>query len=359
MKIVVFIMATFVPKQIFTVPMKRPDENEFPLQRRKTVTVNVGGVPMGSDHPVRIQSMANTSTGDIEASMAQCIRIIKAGADYVRFTVPSMNDVDAIAAIRQQLRKQGYPTPIIADVHFSPDIALKVAAYVDKVRINPGNFADIAKFRELLEICRANGTAIRIGVNHGSLSDRIMDEFGDTPEGMAESAMEFLRICREKQFDQVVVSMMELPPGCSGAHDPEFYIKTLREILDSGLPYDSICFKDASGTSNPKKVYDTIWAARKLLGEEAIVWMHTHETAGVGISQYQAAIEAGCDGVCLARSLAQQPEVILLDEPTSGLDPISTGKVEAALQELKKDYTIILVPHSVQQDDGVIFFEFL
>lgn len=101
---------------------------------------------------------------------------------------------------------------------------------------------------------------------------------------------------------QVVISMMELPPGCTGAHDPEFYLKTLREILDSGLPYDSICFKDASGTSNPQKVYDTIKAARTLLGDKETIWMHTHETAGVGITQYKAAIEAGCDGVCLARS---------------------------------------------------------
>ncbi|MBN1143939.1 MAG: (E)-4-hydroxy-3-methylbut-2-enyl-diphosphate synthase [Bacteroidales bacterium] len=187
--------------------MIRPDENELPSRRRKTVTVHVGGVPMGSDHPVRIQSMANTSTADITGSVAQCIRIIKAGAEFVRFTVPSISDVDALAAIRQQLRKLGYQTPIIADVHFNPDIALKVAAYVDKVRVNPGNFADIGKFIELLEICHANHTAVRIGVNHGSLSERIMEKFGDTPEGMAESAMEFLRICREKQFDQVVVSM--------------------------------------------------------------------------------------------------------------------------------------------------------
>lgn len=101
---------------------------------------------------------------------------------------------------------------------------------------------------------------------------------------------------------QVVISMMELPLGCSGAHDPEFYLKTLREILDSGLPFDSICYKDASGTSNPNKVYETIKAGRKLLGEKTKIWMHTHETAGVGITQYKAAVEAGCDGVCLARS---------------------------------------------------------
>jgi len=101
---------------------------------------------------------------------------------------------------------------------------------------------------------------------------------------------------------QVVITMMELPPGCSGSHDPEFYLKTLKDILDSGVPYDSICFKDASGTSNPKKVYDTVKAARKLLGDQEAIWMHTHETAGIGVVQYKAAVEAGCDGICLARS---------------------------------------------------------
>ena len=101
---------------------------------------------------------------------------------------------------------------------------------------------------------------------------------------------------------QVVITMMELPPGCSGAHDSEFYLKTLKDILDSGVPYDSICFKDASGTSNPKKVYDTVKAARKLLGDQEAIWMHTHETAGIGVVQYKAAVEAGCDGICLARS---------------------------------------------------------
>ncbi len=147
---------------------------------------------------------------------------------------------------------------------------------------------------------------------------------------------------------QVAVTMMELPPGCSGAHDPEFYVKTLREILDSGLPYDSICFKDASGTSNPKKVYDTIKAARKVLGENAIIWMHTHETAGVGISQYQAAIEAGCDGVCLARSPLSggtcQPDILSLwhvlkgTEYTLDIDVKKIMEANRVLQECLKEY---------------------
>jgi len=123
---------------------------------------------------------------------------------------------------------------------------------------------------------------------------------------------------------QVVVTMMELPPGCTGAHDPDFYLKKLQEILDSGVPYDSVCFKDASGTSNPAKVYDTVKGARKLLGEGTSIWMHSHETAGIGVSQYKAAIEAGCDGVCLARSPLSggtcQPDMISMWHALKGTD---------------------------------------
>jgi pyruvate carboxylase subunit B len=147
---------------------------------------------------------------------------------------------------------------------------------------------------------------------------------------------------------QVVISMMELPPGCSGAHDAPFYIKTLREILDSGLPYDSICFKDASGTSNPKKFYDTIKAARALVGEDTIIWAHTHETAGVGVTQYKAAIEAGCDGVDLARSPLSggtcQPDMLSLwhalkdTEYFLDIDVIKIMEANLVLQDCLKDY---------------------
>lgn len=147
---------------------------------------------------------------------------------------------------------------------------------------------------------------------------------------------------------QVVVSMMELPPGCSGAHDPEFYIKTLREILDSDLPFDSVCFKDASGTSNPKKVYDTIKAARELLGNNQRIWVHTHETAGIGVTQYKAAIEAGSDGVCLARSPLSggtcQPDLLSLWHALKGTEftlDIDVNKILEAnrvQEECLKDY---------------------
>src|SRR5512133_3146492 len=177
------------------------------IKRRITVPVSIGGIPLGSEYPVRIQSMANTLTSDVPASVAQCKRISDAGGEYVRFTVPSLSDVDAFAEIKRQLRKSLYMTPLIADVHFNPEIALKIAVHADKVRINPGNFRDVSRFTDLIRICRQNNIPIRIGVNHGSLSEKIMDLYGDTPRGMAESAMEFLRICKSEQFNQVVVSM--------------------------------------------------------------------------------------------------------------------------------------------------------
>ncbi|MHB8763699.1 MAG: biotin/lipoyl-binding carrier protein [Deferrisomatales bacterium] len=147
---------------------------------------------------------------------------------------------------------------------------------------------------------------------------------------------------------QVSVTMMELPPGCSGAHDPEFYLRTLKEIVESGVPYNSVCFKDASGTSNPRKIHETIKAARKLLGDDTVIWMHTHDTAGIGVAQYQAAIEGGCDGVCLARSPLSggtcQPDLLSLWHALKGtpytLD-LDVGKILAAnrvLEEGLKDY---------------------
>ena len=147
---------------------------------------------------------------------------------------------------------------------------------------------------------------------------------------------------------QVVITMMELPPGCSGAHDPEFYLKTLKEILDSGVPYDSICFKDATGTANPQKVYETIHAARRLLGEEAEIWMHTHETAGIGVVQYKAAVEGGVDGVCLARSPLSggtcQPDILSMWHALKGtgycldIDVHKILEANHVLEECLKDY---------------------
>ncbi len=201
----------------------------FNYSRRKAVEVYVGGVPLGGENPVRLQSMTNTSTRDTEASADQAQRIVEAGGEYVRLTTQGVAEAENLRNINAVLRKKGIMAPLVADVHFNPKVADVAARYAEKVRINPGNYVDPVKtFRQLeyapeeyareiekirtrftafLAICKANHTAIRIGVNHGSLSDRIMSRYGDTPEGMVESCMEFLRICVQQQFTDVVLSI--------------------------------------------------------------------------------------------------------------------------------------------------------
>ena len=180
--------------------------------RRKTREVPVGGLAMGGAQPVRVQTMTTTDTLDVVSSVAQCKRIADAGADYVRLTTQGLREVEALAQIKQQLRAAGYTIPLIADVHFAPKVAFAAAAVADKVRINPGNFGNTreevsVQLLQLIGICRQHGTALRIGVNHGSLAERIVQEYGDNPQGMLASAMEFLRICRDNNFHEIVVSM--------------------------------------------------------------------------------------------------------------------------------------------------------
>lgn len=201
----------------------------FRYQRRMTTEVRIGKTPLGGSNPIRVQSMTNTSTMDTEASVAQCKTIIQAGADYVRLTAQGVREAENLANIRTALRADGFDTPLIADIHFNPKAADAAALTVEKVRINPGNYVDPSKsfahleyteeayaqelqkirtrFVPFLNVCREHGTAIRIGVNHGSLSDRILSRYGDTPAGMVESCMEFLRLCMEENFTDVVISM--------------------------------------------------------------------------------------------------------------------------------------------------------
>lgn len=203
--------------------------NDFNYRRRHSSTVQIGNVPLGGDNPIRIQSMTSTSTLDTDASVAQCCRIFDAGADYVRLTAQGVREAHNIGEIRAALHAAGYTKPLVADIHFNPKAAFEAAATTDKVRINPGNFVDAARtFKKLeytdkeyaaelekirravvpfLAICREHHTAVRLGVNHGSLSDRIMSRYGDTPAGMVESAMEYLRIFREENFNDVAISI--------------------------------------------------------------------------------------------------------------------------------------------------------
>ena len=183
--------------------------------RRKTSTTTIGGLKMGSDYPVRIQTMANVSTNDIEAAVAQAQRCIDAGAELVRFTTQGIREVESLAEIRQRLSALGgkyAATPLVADVHFRAEVADRAAKVVEKVRINPGNYAPTKelieeKFIHLLSICKEHKTALRIGVNHGSLSPRMMEQYGDTPQGMVESCMEFLRIAVREDFHNIVLSV--------------------------------------------------------------------------------------------------------------------------------------------------------
>ena len=203
--------------------------NLFNYAPRKSHEVRIGNCPLGGDHPLRIQSMTTTPTADAAASAAQCRTIIEAGADYVRLTAQGTREAEALREIKEALRREGISTPLVADIHFNPNVADVAAEIVEKVRINPGNYVDPARkfkhieytdeayaeelrrleerFVKLLGICRTHGTALRIGVNHGSLSDRIMSRYGDTPEGIVESCMEFLRVCVREGFKDAVVSI--------------------------------------------------------------------------------------------------------------------------------------------------------
>lgn len=201
----------------------------FNYHRRESSVVHIGALDMGGDNPVRIQSMTTTSTDDTEGSVAQAERIIKAGGELVRLTTQGVKEAENLKNINAGIRRDGFSTPLVADVHFNPRVADVAARYAEKVRINPGNYVDPArkfvkhdytdeeyaselkKIEErlvpFLDICKENHTAIRIGVNHGSLSDRIRNRYGDTPEGIVESCMEFLRICKKHDFGDVVISI--------------------------------------------------------------------------------------------------------------------------------------------------------
>lgn len=201
----------------------------FNYQRRETTVTHVGAVDIGGANPVRVQSMTTTDTNDTEASVAQSIRIIKAGGELVRLTTQGKREAENLAHINAGIRAKGYDTPLVADVHFNANVADVAALYAEKVRVNPGNYVDPARkfikieytdeeyaaelkkieerFVPFLNICKEHHTAIRIGVNHGSLSDRIRNRYGDTPEGIVESCMEFLRICKREQFGDVVISI--------------------------------------------------------------------------------------------------------------------------------------------------------
>ncbi len=200
----------------------------FNRKRIKTREITIGNIKMGGENPIRVQSMTTTDTMDTQNSVEQSIRMIEAGCELVRLTAPSKKEAENLGVIREKLAELGYETPLVADIHFTPNAAEIAAKLIQKVRVNPGNYADKKKFEDidftdesyqnelkrieekftpLIQICKEHGTAMRIGTNHGSLSDRILSRYGDTPEGMVESALEFLRICQKNDFHDIVISM--------------------------------------------------------------------------------------------------------------------------------------------------------
>lgn len=208
-------------------------DSKLEYSRFRTREVQIGDIPMGGDNPIRIQSMTTIDTMDTLGSVEQTIRMVDAGCEYVRITAPSIKEAENLANIKRELRTRGYKVPLVADIHFTPNAAEVAARIVEKVRVNPGNYADKKKFDQidytdfayqaeleriykkfapLVRICKEYGTAMRIGTNHGSLSDRIMSRYGDTPEGMVESAMEFMRICEDLDYYNLVVSMKSSNP---------------------------------------------------------------------------------------------------------------------------------------------------
>src|SRR6201989_1384535 len=208
-------------------------ETPFVYRGRKTREVKVGNVGVGGDNPIRVQSMITCDTMDTDASIAQTIELAQVGCEIVRITAPTVKDAANLQHIVRGLRERGCDVPIVADIHFKPEAALEAAKWVDKVRINPGNYADSKKFKiieytdeqyaaelarirerfsPLVRLCQERGVAMRIGTNHGSLSDRIMNRYGDTPLGMVESALEFLRIARSHDYNQIILSMKASNP---------------------------------------------------------------------------------------------------------------------------------------------------
>jgi len=220
-------------------------ESLISYKRRKTVEVKIGDIPLGSMHPIRVQSMTTVDTMDTLGSVEQTIRMVEAGCEYVRITAPSIKEAKNLENIKNELRQKGYTVPLIADIHFTPNAAEMAARIVEKVRVNPGNYADKKKFEHieytdqsyneelerirerftpLVGLCKEYGTAMRIGTNHGSLSDRIMSRYGDTPLGMVESALEFLRICEDLNYYNIVISMK--------ASNPQVMVQAYRLLVN-------------------------------------------------------------------------------------------------------------------------------
>ncbi|TMF01587.1 MAG: (E)-4-hydroxy-3-methylbut-2-enyl-diphosphate synthase [Chloroflexi bacterium] len=327
---------------LLTAPSYCP--SRFVYQRRKSREVQIGTVAVGGTQPIRVQSMTTTRTQDVESTLAQTIRLVEAGCEIVRITAPTTSDAKAIGEIKRRLRAIGLEVPLVADIHFSPAAAMEAAEHVEKVRVNPGNFADQKFFRvreytdedyaaEITRIeerfaplvlkCKSRGVAMRIGSNHGSLSDRIMNRHGDTPAGMVESALEFVRIARKHDYHDIVLSMK--------ASNPKVMIQAYRLLVarmdEEGIdPYPLHLGVTEAGLGEDGRIKSAVGIGALLddgLGDTVRVSLTEEPEAEVPVAQRLVAPYN--DGLRFARSLSDGDE---------RLDPYSYARRMAAAVDL-------------------------
>lgn len=321
--------------------------------RFKTREVNIGGVPLGGDNPIRVQSMTTTDTMDTEGTVAQSIRMIRAGCEYVRITAPSQNEARNLENIRKKIRAAGYTTPLIADIHYTPNAAEIAARIVEKVRVNPGNYADKKKFQiieytdaqyaeelhrirdrfaPLVEICKEYGTAMRIGTNHGSLSDRIMSRFGDTPLGMVESALEFARICIDLNYHDIVFSMK--------ASNPQIMVQAYRllvnKMMAEGMNYPLHLGVTEAGDGEDGRIKSAVGIGALLedgLGDTIRVSLTEEPEAEIPVAQ-----------TLVARYCNRSDHAPIPDIQTSHIDPFSyTRRATRQVEKIGKPGVPIVI----------------
>lgn len=332
--------------------------------RRKTRVVSIGGIPTGGDHPVRIQSMTTTDTMDIAATVNQTIELAEAGCEIVRITAPNVRAAEALGSIRKEVRRAGIEVPLVADIHFLPKAAMEAAKHVEKVRVNPGNYADRKKFQireysdsqydeELERIhdafsplvmrCKELGRSMRIGTNHGSLSDRILNRFGDTPRGMAESALEFVRIAGEHGYHEIVLSMK--------ASNPKVMIEAYRLVVslmnEEGMDYPLHLGVTEAGDGEDARIKSAIGIGSLLLD-------------GLGDTIRVSLTEDPVAEVPVARDLAKRAQLWWKDSlppqesPIESLDPFTFERRSCLELNLGKNFRIgpkhppLVLAHSEQ-----------
>lgn len=305
-----------------------------------TLEVKIGPVSIGGHAPIVPQTMLNKHTSDIEATLAQAVRVADAGAQLIRITVPTLQDVSHLAEIRRRFRNLGYDVPLVADVHFSSEIAIEAAKVVEKVRINPGNFhPDHAKarerFAEFLEVCKEHGTAIRIGLNHGSLGRYIVDKFGNTPQAMALAAMEWIEMCKAASFYRVVVSLK----ASNTVVMVEAYRELARLMQESGTVFPLHVGVTEAGNGDSGRIKSAVAISTLLAG-------------GIGDTIRVSLTEAPENEVPVAQYLARR-----YSKDPSALAPAKLSEREESLLKVACDWGAPLLNHEV--DDIPLEDEYL